>query len=417
MYSSRVFSNKEIEKLRKTFWEHHLTFYKEFIEYLDLYPELRDFYKSLSSRGFSKEYYQSLFFALLLTGDSTSGLRLVDFQKVFNPPDNVSSIPDRLKFVPRSESILKKISSEIGKVDNSEKEHKCLLFSERNTDRNREKIYYLSPKLWDILNEIIENIHILPVTNSHLIGLYTFRSPTELESRSKDKIFDFSGYFSPFPSKEGWKEMLSTLKKYAKGLKASYQGNEDNIIRFRCNAHQTLGLMIGYVFSKYKLGIYQSNKLWTFEEHKLDDCMIDHWEINQSDPNQKELSINNLILVLNVTRTLNSFVKQYLMENPIKNSFLCVCTVKESPSKSSIKNQKDAYIKILHLANFMNQLWENYPINKVHLFIRAPFAFLVMMGAYFANLVPIQIYEQSRETLNFQSTILLPLRGSNPGLL
>ena len=270
---------------------------------------------------------------------------------------------------------------------------------------NKYNTYKLTELAKNTLNDIV-NID----SKELIINISSYR-PLLSSQQNGWANLDFSDYFKDInvnvPTSL-WEKMYNGIREQRHRINTGKPKIKINSYTL----HQTLGFLLGYVFGNYNIEVSQFNKsknaieYWSFVTCQEISSYDRHWNIKQSDEfrTSDTNTINDIVVIINVSGGISAYIKDFLARNNL-NLPIIEFIIKSNPSKTSIKDSYDASCKIQSLEEYFNNLTLKYPIKHIHLFYRAPIAFLMIHATKIRKKFSISLYNRNSNISEYYFTI------------
>ncbi|MFX0095174.1 MAG: SAVED domain-containing protein [Candidatus Hodarchaeota archaeon] len=357
------------------------------------YPEiLKKDFDRLKAKGVASDHYIYLILALFLVKKHGLMLKKADIDLILSEGHRKLT-----------ENNWKKITKEL--TENSDE----LIFKSK-TGREVYLHFTNIPRISELMNNLVGKA--LSSEPNHDISIGIFSGDIPEDKDSVDRCFDFSKYFlnqKHHPREKEWNFMKNEIKTFIKDK--SHSNKQITMLLKESKAHHSLGFILGNLIYRrnIQLIVYQSEDYWHSQIKRSKVNFNDHWDLLIT-PNEASFDTEEIYLTLSVAEPIHRFAEKYWRRKKIKPEYSIHLNVKPAPRIDSIKDDKDANVKIEALYSYLTDLKNKIAYTKIHLFIWCPFAFMVMLGMGLAPVVNVQLYEYKKKEGIFYPSFLVERR-------
>ena len=395
--SKRVKSrSNEFSSLINAFKNHKNRFKRSFYLILDQkspiqlkqYPD--EFFKAftnIKTTGVALKHYYKLILLLFLARNDFPDLSKNEIDMIFMEVGVELSI-----------DVWKKLTGHLSNNSDS------LLYKMR-LGKDTRILFSSNKNLIKIMERLISNSQSSEPPHDHSLVIFSKSAPKD--KNNVDYCLDFSNYFKGgMPSEDQWlnieDEITTTIEKI-------YENHFNTTLLLKeCKPHPSLAFILGHsvnYFEGLKLYIYQNGQYWNYEKIDENIRASSHW--NLSTKYKKPVNENEINVMISVSEPIIRYAEKYLQKDVEKTKFTFHFSIKPEPKINSITDQNDAQRKIDAIYTYLTRLKTKIPYIRIHLFIWAPTAFIVLLGMKLSSVALVQLYEFDQKMGNFAPSLSL----------
>ncbi|MFX1283478.1 MAG: SAVED domain-containing protein [Promethearchaeota archaeon] len=397
MSSKRVKSrSNEILTLAYTFKTYTKRFKRSFYMILDRknpiqlkqFPdEFLNAFNNVKTPGVALKHYYKLILLLFLARNDFTDLSKNEIDVIFTEVGVELSI-----------DVWKKLTGHLS--NNSDN-----LIYKMRLGKDTRLLFSSNKDLIKIMERLISNSQSSEPPHDYSLAIFSKTAPKD--KNNVDYCLDFSNYFKTgMPSEDQW---LSIEDEITTAIENIYETHFDTTLLLKeCKPHTSLAFILGHsvnYFESLKLFIYQNGQYWEYEKINENIYASNHWTL--STKYRKPVNEDEINVMISVSDPIIRYVEKYLQKDKEKTKFTIHFSIKPEPQVNSITDQNDALKKIDAIYTYLTRLKAKIPYIKIHLFLWAPVAFIVLLGMRLASVARVQLYEFDQKAGNFVPSILL----------
>ncbi|MFW9904178.1 MAG: SAVED domain-containing protein [Candidatus Thorarchaeota archaeon] len=241
----------------------------------------------------------------------------------------------------------------------------------------------------------------------HDYSLAIFSKSAPKDRNNVDYCLDFSNYFKAgMPTEDQWLSIEDELTTAIETIYETYFNT--TLLLKESKPHSSLAFILGHsvnYFEGLKLYIYQNGQYWKYEKISENIHPSHHWTILTK--HKKSENDNEINVMISVSEPIIRYVEKYLQNDVEKPKLTVHFSIKPEPQENSLADQYDALRKIDAIYTYLTRLKIKIPYIKIHLFIMAQTAFVVLLGMRLSSVALIQLYEFDQKVGNFVPNLLL----------
>ncbi|MFX0085047.1 MAG: SAVED domain-containing protein [Candidatus Hodarchaeota archaeon] len=388
--------SSELSSLINAFKIHKNQFKRSFYMILDKkipiqlkqYPEeFFDAFSSIKTTGVALKHYHNLILLLFLARNDFTDLSKNEIDIIFKEEG-----------VELSVDVWKKLTSHLS--SNSEN-----LIYRVKLGKDTRLLFSSNRGLINLMERLVSNSHSSEAPHDYSLAIFSKLAPKD--KNNFDYCLDFSDYFKTgMPTEEQW---LNIEDKITTTIETIYETHfETTLLLKECKPHPTLAFILGHsvnFFEGLKLYIYQNSYYWEYKKINENIRVSNHWTL--STKYKKPVNDNEINVLISVSEPIIRYAEKYLQKDIEKTKFTIHFSIKPEPRVNSIIDQDDAMRKIEAIYTYLTRLKTKIPYIKIHLFVWAQTAFIVLLGMRLSSVALIQFYEFDQKDGNFVPSILL----------
>ena len=388
--------SNELLSLINAFKNHKNRFKRSFYMILDRkspiqfkqYPdEFFNAFNNIKTTGVALKHYYKLILLLFLARNDFTDLSKNEIDMIFKEVGVELSI-----------DVWKKLTGHLG--NNSDN-----LIYKMRLGKDTRLLFSSNKDLIKIMERLISNSQSSEPPHDYSFAIFSKSAPKD--KNNVDYCLDFSNYFKAgMPSEDQW---LNIEDEITTTIETIYETHFNTTLLLKeCKPHPSLAFILGHsvnYFEGLKLYIYQNGQYWRFENINENIRASNHWTLStkyKKPGNEDEINV-----MISVSDPIIRYVEKYLQKDVEKTKFTIHFSIKPEPQVNSITDKNDAMRKIDAIYTYLTRLKTKIPYIKIHLFIWAQVAFIVLLGMRLSSVALVQLYEFDQKAGNFVPSLLL----------
>jgi len=355
---------------------------------LKQYPdEFFNAFNNIRTPGVALKHYYKLILLLFLARNDLADLNKSEIDFVFQEVGVDLSI-----------DVWKKIT---GHLDNNSDN----LMYKMRLGKDTRLLFSSNKELIKVMERLTTNSQSIEPPHDFSLAIFSKSAPKD--KNNVDYCLDFSNYFKAgMPTEDQWLSIEDELTTTIETIYETYFNT--TLLLKESKPHSSLAFILGHsvnYFEGSKLYIYQNGQYWKFEKTSENIRPSHHWTLLTK--YKKPENVNEINVMISVSEPIIRYVEKYLQNDVEKTKFTVHFSIKPEPQENSLADQYDALRKIDAIYTYLTRLKMKIPYIKIHLFIWAQAAFVVLLGMRLSSVALVQLYEFDQKEGNFVPSLLL----------
>ncbi len=355
---------------------------------LKQYPEeFFNAFRNIKTAGVALKHYYKLILLLFLARNDFTDLNKIEIDMIFNEVG-----------VKLSVDVWKKLTGHLSNNSNN-------LIYKIKLGKDTRLLFSSNKDLINIMERLISNSQSSEPPHDYSLAIFSKSAPKD--KNNVDYCLDFTNFFKKgIPTEDQW---LSIEDEITTTIETIYKTHFNTTLLLKeCKHHPSLAFILGHsvnFFEGLKLFIYQNGQYWKYEKVNENIRASDHWAL--STKYKKPINDNEINVMISVSEPIIRYAEKYLQKEVEKAKFTIHFSIKPEPQVNSIIDQDDVLRKIDAIYTYLTRLKTKIPYIKIHLFIGAQVAFVVLLGMRLSSVALVQLYEFDQKAGNFVPSLLL----------